>query len=283
MDTQMLATVPTLTEADETLRALAALPVLELESAMMQAPQVECPVVHHFGPGVYIREVRIPAGTLAMGHHQKFDHINILLQGKVLVMGDNGPQVLEAPFMFTGKPGRKFGIVLEDLVWQNVYATELRDVDAIEDHFIDKSAGFCDLQERILELLSAAHDKDRKDYAQLIDGRKSEDEMLCIPMPDGWQVTTVRPSAIEGLGTFIDSGAAAGTVIGPISIGDKRTPLGRFLNHSSDPNAEARRVGNDVVLVALRNISGKRGGFAGDEITVCYNQHFNPPTQSTIL
>jgi hypothetical protein len=281
MDTQMLATVPTLTEADETLRALAALPVLELEGAMMQAPQVECPVVHHFGPGIYIREVHMPAGTLAMGHHQKFEHVNILLQGKVLVMGENGPQVLEAPLMYVGKPGRKFGIVLEDLVWQNIYATELRDVNALEDYFIEKSEDFQEARDAMLELLRAAHEEDRKDYRDLIAllgcterqvREETELESNQIPMPEGWMAFTLRPSAIEGTGTFIDSGAAAGDVIGPARIGDKRTPFGRWINHSKNPNAVMQREGDTIFLVALRDISGLRGGLPGDEVTVCYRQ-----------
>ncbi len=34
-----------------------------VESEMMKQEQVECSVVHSFGPGVYRREVKIPAGT----------------------------------------------------------------------------------------------------------------------------------------------------------------------------------------------------------------------------
>ena len=35
--------------------------VLRLESAFLKEEQVDCPVTHHFGPGVYIREVLLPA------------------------------------------------------------------------------------------------------------------------------------------------------------------------------------------------------------------------------
>ena len=30
--------------------------------------QVECPVVHRFGPGIYKKEVTIPADSFAIGH-----------------------------------------------------------------------------------------------------------------------------------------------------------------------------------------------------------------------
>ena len=32
----------------------------KVESHLLDLPQVECPVVHHFGPGIYIREVTLP-------------------------------------------------------------------------------------------------------------------------------------------------------------------------------------------------------------------------------
>ena len=60
------------------------------EKALLEMPQVECSVVHHFGPNLCIREVFMPAGTLAIGHKQKFEHMNIMLSGKVMVVDDNG-------------------------------------------------------------------------------------------------------------------------------------------------------------------------------------------------
>jgi hypothetical protein len=38
--------------------------VERIESIGMNYPQAPCPVIHRFGPGVYIREVKIPAGGL---------------------------------------------------------------------------------------------------------------------------------------------------------------------------------------------------------------------------
>ena len=122
---------------------------------MMAMPQAECPVVHHFGPGLCVREVSMPAGTLAVGHKQKFEHMNVLLKGSVMIVNDDGTtKVLKAPLMFIGKPGQKVGYVLEDLVWQNIYATDLKDVDAIEAHFVEK----CDEwhQDQLLKSAQAA-------------------------------------------------------------------------------------------------------------------------------
>ena len=48
-----------------------------LEREMLEVEQVHCPVKHHFGSGVYIREVFLPAGTLVLGHAHKEKHITI--------------------------------------------------------------------------------------------------------------------------------------------------------------------------------------------------------------
>ena len=83
------------------------------EKELLQHPQVDCPVVHHFGPNLCIRELFMPAGTLAIGHRQKFEHMNIMLSGKVMIIDEQGnTNVLTAPMIFVGKPGRKIGYVL---------------------------------------------------------------------------------------------------------------------------------------------------------------------------
>jgi hypothetical protein len=112
-----------------------------LEEAMLAQEQVDCPVTHHFGPGIYIREVAIPAGTLVIGHHHKGPCMNILLKGVLRVIGPDGEaKTLEAPFVFTTGPGRKRGYALTDCVFQNIHATEETDLERLEDELIEKSA-----------------------------------------------------------------------------------------------------------------------------------------------
>lgn len=99
--------------------------IKKIEPLMLNMPQVPCPVTHYFGPGVCIREVKIPAGTIAIGHHQNFNHVNNFLKGKVLMLMEDGTtKTIEAPMTFTGEPGRKIGYIVEDMVWQNIYPTE---------------------------------------------------------------------------------------------------------------------------------------------------------------
>ena len=255
-----------------------------LEDHMLSLPQVECPVVHHFGPGIYIREVHLPAGTLAVGHAQKFEHLNIMLQGAVAMVGDDGKlKVMRAPLIFTGQPGRKFGYVLEDTIWQNIYATEETDIGTLEETYLDKSITWSNHDQSLRELRTAFHTEDRMDFELLLKQsgfsaeevrRQSENTIDQMSMPPGSGLkVTIRDSYIEGRGVFLSAPAEPGEVIGPARIDGTRTPLGRYTNHAKSPNAEFVKSDNgDIYLVATHRIPGCIAGELGNEVTVNYRQ-----------
>jgi len=249
------------------------------EVGMLQLPQIDCPVIHRFSPGIYIREVHIPAGTLAIGHRQRAEHLNIFLRGRVSIINENGSVTeLIAPMIFTGKPGRKVGWVHEDMVWLNVYPTEENDVERLEAMFLDKSIGWEERaaitrQSRILQ-----REEDRADYFVVfkefgISGEtaraQSEDESDQIPL--GGYKCKVGASCIEGRGLIATAPIEIGELIMPARVDGKRTPAGRYTNHAKDPNAlMVLRANGDIDLVALRNIRGCVGGDDGEEITIDY-------------
>lgn len=258
--------------------------VEQLEATMLELPQAECPVVHHFGPGIYIREVTLPAGILAIGHAQRFEHLNIMLKGAVVMVDDQGQlKTLRAPLIFTGKPGRKLGYVLEETVWQNVYATEERDVDVLEATYLDKSATWQAYNEAAQQLEHKMRQEDRDDFAQVVEAAgfdqqtvRAQSENLAdqISIPhDLAPKLTIRDSTIEGKGVFVSSPVAAGEVIAPARIRGLRTPAGRYTNHSRRPNAIFMQdAAGDIWLVASRPIHGCAGGDSGEEVTVDYRQ-----------
>lgn len=254
-----------------------------IEAELIGAPQGEAPVVHHFGPGIYIREVLLPAFSLVVGHHHRHPHINIFLRGSLALLDDDGGvRVLRAPFIFTAPPGRKVAFTLTECVWQNVYATDLTDVDALEAWMFDKSAVFNLSAEQRRQADEAAREVDRADFLLFCAQAgwtpdevraMSLDDRDQVPMPAGWPKITVRSSPIEGRGVFLSAPAEAGEVLGPARVGDKRTPLGRYTNHARSPNAQFVLAPNgDIVLVATRRIAGCVGGDAGEEVTVDYRQ-----------
>jgi len=62
-----------------------------------------------------------------------------------------------------------------------------------------------------------------------------------IPMPAGVDSLERLASPIHGDGMFARRDFAEGELIAPARIGDKRTPVGRYLNHSGIPNCRLPR------------------------------------------
>ena len=248
---------------------------------MLQMPQASCPVVHHFGPGVCVREVFMPAGTLAIGHQQKYEHLNILLRGSVMVVNDDGTtNVLKAPMMFVGKPGRKVGYVLEDMVWQNIYATDLKNADDVEAYFVEKSEDWREDHAAKFAVSQTERALDRLDYDAVVAASGFSPEVIQqqVENPDDqiWvdnAVTRVSESPIHGKGLFVTSPLKAGDVICPALVSGMRTQAGRFTNHSAAPNAKMELCSNgNIDLVALIDFEGCLGGSIGVEVTIDYRQ-----------
>jgi hypothetical protein len=247
--------------------------------------QVGCQVAHHFGPGVYMRECRIPAGAFVVGHRHRFSHTNILLQGCMAFRQDDDPiTVVRAPFLYVAKPGRKMGLAREDVVWMNVFSTTETDIDALERALFDKSPAFLDAAARLRASQAVTRELDREDFFTVLhengftpfDARAiSENESDQIPFPpDSGHNVVIRQSAIEGRGVFVQTPAKPGDILALARIGKKRTPAGRYANHARKPNAlfvEAHD--GDVLLVATAHIAPYCNELSpGDEVTVDYRQ-----------
>ena len=254
-----------------------------LESEMLKMPQQECPVVHRFGPNIYIREVTIPADTFSIGHYQKTEHLNIMLTGRVTMVNMDGSKTeLVAPQTFVCGAGRKIGYIHETMIWQNVYSTSETDIEKLEEMFLDKSPNWIGHQKAEALLIGFDHSEDVADYYKAIDefGFKHDEVRMQtentedqIPLPYGNYKMMVSPSKIDGRGVFATGWIRSGEVIAPARIDGKRTPAGRYTNHSKTPNAMMYLLPNgNINLVATRDISGCHGGNVGEEITIDYRQ-----------
>lgn len=269
--------------AASTMRGLMSKGVEEAERVMLSFEQAECPVTHHFGPGIYIRELRMKAGTFAIGHRQKHQHMNVLLKGKVLMLQNDGTTTeVYAPMTFVGQPGRKMGYVLEDVVWQNIYATKVQDVPTLEDMFLDKSDAWAQDDNLKARMAQVVHEVDRNDYEDMLAEygldpgtvwQQSNNPKDQIPMPFGSWCFKTDFSPIHGTGVFATTTLAEGSVVGPARMSGMRTPLGRYTNHSRNPNARMELLPNgDIYLVLLRGVCGCNGGENGEELTIDYRQ-----------
>jgi len=252
----------------------------DIEDEMLTMEQADCPVIHRFSPGLYIRELHMKAGIFAVGHYQKTEHFNLFLKGRVLSKDASGENIeLTAPMTFTAPPGRKFGYILEDVVWLNVYPTDETDVETLEDMFFTKSKSWKE-SKKLLDMVDRSNDNE--DYEKLLieygfteetTRKQSEDMEDQVPMPYGDYKFLISKSKIEGRGVFASANIREGEVVGQAKIMGKRTPIGRYTNHSSHPNAKMVGNNGDIYMVATQNIMGCRGGFPGEEITTDYRKN----------
>ena len=257
--------------------------VQTLEKHFLKEKQADCPVTHRFAPNIYIREVFIPAGTFSIGHYQTTEHLNIMLKGRVTMVNEDGSHTeLSAPQTFVSKPGRKIGYIHEDMVWQNVYSTNETEVEKLEEMFLTKSITWQESQKSQELLLTLDHSPDIADYYLAIAEfgfdhetvRKQTENMEDqIPMPFGSYKIMVANSRIDGKGVFATGNIEEGEVIAPARIDGKRTPIGRYTNHSKNINSiMVLRDNGNIDLVAKKAINGCQGGNLGEEITIDYRQ-----------
>jgi hypothetical protein len=105
--------------------------------------QTELPLKHSFAPGVYAREMEIPAGTLLIGKIHKHRHHNFLMKGSIIVLTEaNGVELLQAPLMIVSEEGtQRIGYAVTDTVWTTIHENKdnSEDLDVIEDRTVVKN------------------------------------------------------------------------------------------------------------------------------------------------
>jgi hypothetical protein len=105
---------------------------------MSALPQVDCPIQHFFGPSIYIREVIMPAGTVVVGKYHKEDHLCNMIEGRMVVVGEDGEQrEVTAPAVFMAKKGRKTAYIIETVRFQNIFSTDETDVEKLEHMMVE--------------------------------------------------------------------------------------------------------------------------------------------------
>lgn len=100
-----------------------------------EGPQVECPIEHVFGHGLYIRKMKIPAGTLFLGRPHRHGHEVTLLKGSVILITEAGKRQVDATTTVHTSPGYCMVVAtLTDIEAQTVHANpgNSEDLDALE-------------------------------------------------------------------------------------------------------------------------------------------------------
>ena len=106
---------------------------------------------HHFAPGVYAREVLLPAGSVVVGKTHKTKHLNIIASGSCTIHCMGEIFEVTGPYIFTSEIGAKKAVHSHtDVVWINIHLTDKTDVDEIEKDVIDGMAELTYEQQRRL-------------------------------------------------------------------------------------------------------------------------------------
>lgn len=111
-----------------------------VEAGATEANHDTYPLRHTFAPGVYLRELTIPAGNFVVGKLHKHSHANFLSRGKVSVLTEAGGwEILTAPCTLISPAGvKRLLFTHEDTIWTVIHPTDLTNLDEIEAAVIAK-------------------------------------------------------------------------------------------------------------------------------------------------
>ena len=100
---------------------------------ILKLPPRECPLVHRFTPGLYIREIFMPKDTILTSLLHLTTHPFFVLQGDVSVYYHGVPaQRYKAPYTGITEAGtRRMLYTHEDTIWTTCHVTDLTDPDEI--------------------------------------------------------------------------------------------------------------------------------------------------------
>jgi mannose-6-phosphate isomerase-like protein (cupin superfamily) len=101
-------------------------------------PQVEMPLTHRFTPGLYVREIFMPKGTVVISRVHKTEHPYAVLQGRASVWVDGGIVECRAGDIGVTKPGtRRVLLILEDCRWATFHPTGETDLKKLEEQLTE--------------------------------------------------------------------------------------------------------------------------------------------------
>lgn len=162
-----------LASADTSTLTAANAPIRALVDDLVTKPQIAMPLTHHFAPGIYTREIFMPAGTFVIGHEHRTTHFNIVLTGRARVMmeADAPAEEIVAPCIFVSGAGvQKVLLIEEDMRWLTIHTNpdDETDIATLEERLLNLSAAFLEAK-----------------------GNRTVDEMRMSPQPPTTKEITV--------------------------------------------------------------------------------------------
>ena len=109
-----------------------------LQAEMAAMPQAELVTEHQFSPGMYMRKLYRPAGTLIVGKVHKEPHFFLCAKGEIIAWTETGMRRLQAGDVVESKPGTKrVTLAVTDAIGITIHRTDKTDLDEIEAELIE--------------------------------------------------------------------------------------------------------------------------------------------------
>lgn len=111
----------------------------QFEALVRNCPLVDCPLVHKFADGMYIREIFMKKDIYVTSLVHDTTHPFFIMKGKVSVISENdGEQILEAPYIGITTPNtRRILYIHKDTVWITCHATSIKPKDDTEESILE--------------------------------------------------------------------------------------------------------------------------------------------------
>jgi len=109
-----------------------------LQAQMVTMPQAELVTDHQFSPGMYMRKLFRPAGTLIVGKVHKEPHFFLCAKGEIIAWTESGMKRLQAGDVIESKPGTKrVTLAVTDAIGITIHRTDKTDLNEIEAELIE--------------------------------------------------------------------------------------------------------------------------------------------------
>lgn len=136
--------------------------ILKLEAAMRteietgRMPEAKFTHRHFFAPGVYLREIFMPAGSIFTGRIHKHEHLSIIHSGKVTTVTQDGVVTIDVgpgdpPYVMVAPPGIKRALYMHtDVRWSCIHLNPTNERDEAKLEEMITAGSFAEFEQLLL-------------------------------------------------------------------------------------------------------------------------------------
>ena len=114
--------------------------IVRLQEAMLPQQCEQPDPTHFFAPGMYLRELTVPAGMLLVGKTHKHAHFLVVTKGRAEVISEFGRDVVESGHISVSQAGvKRVVLALEDTQFITVHLnpSDTQDLAVVEAEHIE--------------------------------------------------------------------------------------------------------------------------------------------------